>query len=119
MGDPRNPILKDLLNSFHYLESFKKFHLQCIDSEKRGLRQSMENWETAHRTFERLGNMQDLQALWIEHHRQQKKILSTIHKLLDFNLDLRGTKYYLEATDIIQGQKSLECPNTEQMKGPP
>ncbi|KAH8374786.1 hypothetical protein KR200_006112, partial [Drosophila serrata] len=119
MGDPRNRILKDLINSFHYHEQFKKFHLQCLDSEKRGLRQSMENWETTHRTFERLGNVQDLHALWNEHQRKQKKIQSTIQTFLDLNQDLKGSRYYLEATKIIEEQKDLKCSNTEEMKDQP
>ncbi|KAH8242696.1 hypothetical protein KR032_001236, partial [Drosophila birchii] len=119
MGDSRNRTLKDLINSFRYLEQFKKFHTQCIDLEERGLRQGMENWEASHRTFERLGNLQDLHGLWNEYQRQQKKIQSTIQKFLDFNQDLRGSKYYLEATEIIQEQMTLECPNTEQMKDQP
>ncbi|XP_017037469.1 uncharacterized protein [Drosophila kikkawai] len=117
MEDSRIRTLKDLINSFRFLEQFMNSHMQCINSEERGLRQSMDNWETTHRTFERLGNLQDLQELLDEYQRQKNKILSTIQTFLDYNKDLRGTKYYLEATNLIQKQKALECPNTEQTMG--
>lgn len=54
--------LKDLISSFHFLEEYKKFHMQCIESEEGDLQRSIENWEPTHQTFERLKHIEDLQV---------------------------------------------------------
>lgn len=42
-----------------------------------------------------------------------------IQTFLELNPDLKDTKDFLEATKLLEEQKALECPNTDEMKNQP
>ncbi|KAH8330646.1 hypothetical protein KR067_006023, partial [Drosophila pandora] len=102
MEDPRNRELKKLINSYCYVQQSKKFHMQRIFAEEVRFEKSVAHEATNHKKLECLEKMKEFHDLFKESMRQQNKLTVTIQQFLDFNPELKDTKYYKEASIILE-----------------
>ncbi|KAH8249986.1 hypothetical protein KR026_003166, partial [Drosophila bipectinata] len=102
MEDPRNRELKKLINLYCGLQQATKFQMQRIFIEEVRFEKSVARGESNHKKLERLEKMKEFHDLFKESLRQQNKLTVTIQQFLDFNSELKDTKYYQEASLLLE-----------------
>ncbi|XP_017104348.2 uncharacterized protein [Drosophila bipectinata] len=111
MEDPRNRELKKLINLYCGLQQATKFQMQRIFIEEVRFEKSVARGESNHTKLERLEKMKEFHDLFKESLRQQNKLTVTIQQFLDFNSELKDTKYYQEASLLLERQKAEDLRN--------
>lgn len=101
MDSRRNQII-ELVNSLFFLMNRQNIHKRMIDIEEKRFRKAVNEFATTHKKVEHVSNIRDYKQMMADNGRQIKIFHKKLKKYLELNPDLKNTKLYGQANEVLK-----------------